>query len=68
MLGTIIFALGWTIRWPVLHLLRVRSGMRAARRISARYQMLSGLSDSELAARGMHRADIPQIAARTRGI
>ena len=35
------------------------TGIRQARAMALRYQTLSGLSDRELAARGLRREDIP---------
>ena len=41
------------------------SGIRQARAMALRYQTLSGLSDRELAARGLKRQDIPSTVLAT---
>ena len=38
------------------------AGMREGREIARRYEALSRMSDTELAARGLVRAEIPQVA------
>jgi len=42
--------------------LNLINGFREAREISHRYEELSHLSDTQLAARGMRREDLPRIA------
>ena len=43
------------------------AGARDGHAMARRYEALSRLSDAQLAARGMRREDIPQIAARSVG-
>ena len=55
-------------RWRFSGVLRFVSalaeGLRHGRRMAARYDTLSRLSDAELARRGLDRATLPQAVAR----
>jgi hypothetical protein len=44
----------------VRHWIEFSSGIEEARTMALRYQTLAALSDGELAARGLKRADIPR--------